>query len=153
MRHKPIKGKTFTWHHFSDLDELDFDFMHKNFQFHPLDFDDLREAVELPKVDVYKHYVFAVFVVPVLDKNGNRVGKTNLPVFIGKDYIVTATLKPIDSVERIFVRMQRNRSLKQEAMNKSTGFFLYKLLDYVFRDVNVVLQELVKETQNMEKLV
>ncbi len=153
MQHQLIKGKNFTWYHFNNLGETDYEFLHHHFKFHPLDFDDLREAAELPKVDIYKHYIFAVFVIPTFDKAGNKIGKKNLPVFIGKDYIVTATPDSIESVERLFSRMQRNRGLKQEAMGKSTGFFLYKLLDYVFRDTNVVLQELVRETQNMEGLV
>lgn len=150
MPHQTVKGKTFTWHHLNTLVDSDFEFLQKNFTFHPLDFDDIRESAELPKVDVYKHYVFAVFTIPFFDKEKSKMNKKNLAVFVGKDYVVTVTSNPVDSVERLFARAMRSRGLRQEAMGKTSGYFLYKLLDYVFRDVQVILQELVRETQNTE---
>lgn len=153
MPYKVVKGKKIKWYHFSKLKEGDFTFLQKEFKFHPLDFDDLREEVELPKVDVYKYYVFAVFVIPTLNKEQNRVDKRNLSVFIGKDYLVTITSESIPAVDRLFSRATRNRGLRNESLSKSSGFFLYKLLDYVFRDVDVTLQELTRETHATEALV
>lgn len=153
MAQKQVKGKTVKWYHLSKFSDSDIDFLQKEFKFHPLDFDDLREEVELPKVDVYKYYVFAVFVIPLFNKEKNRVGKRNLSVFIGKDYVVTVTSEPIPAVDRLFARAKRNRGLRKEAMSKTSGFFLYKLLDYVFRDVDVTLQELTRETHATETLV
>ncbi|MFH1632119.1 MAG: magnesium transporter CorA family protein [bacterium] len=151
--HKIIKGKNFTWWHFSELEEADFEVLENKFKFHPLDFDDLREEVELPKVDVYKNYFFLILNVPTLDGPEARVGKASLAIFIGKDYVVTATKQPIEQVERFFARATRSDGLRREALSKSSGFFLYKLLDYVFRDAKVVLRELVRETQEVEELV
>jgi magnesium transporter len=153
MQKGVIKGKEFTWHHFPELQEKDFEILEKEFKFHPLDFDDLRNDLELSKLDVYKYYLFAIFNIPVFDKNTMRVGKRNLAVFISKDYIVTATREPIESVDRFFARAKRSSGLKREAMGKTTGYFLYRLLDYIFRDAKVILHELVREVNQVEEAV
>lgn len=153
MAHKTLKGKDFVWYHFPELEEVDFQFLEKQFKFHPLDFDDLRGDTELPKLDVYKYYLFAMLNIPSIDTTTHRVSKLDLAVFIGKDYIVTASRQHIDSVDRFFARATRSSGLRRDAMGKSPGYFLYKLLDYVFRDSKVVLQELVRKTNQLEEEV
>ena len=59
-----LNGKKITWHHFSALEENDFSVLEKEFKFHPLDFDDLREEHIFPKLDIYKQYLFSIFSVP-----------------------------------------------------------------------------------------
>jgi magnesium transporter len=153
MALQTLKGKGFTWWHFSELEEADFATLEKEFKFHPLDFDDLRDETELAKLDEYKHYLFTVLNIPGFDVKSQRVERENLSVFIGKDYIVTATKHRVESVERFFARAKRSSGLRRDAMSKTSGYFFYKLLDYVFRDVQVVLRELVREADHVEGLV
>jgi len=147
---KTLSGKSFTWHHISDLSESDFGYLEKHFKFHPLDFDDLRDDTALPKLDVYKYYLFAVLAVPQYDTARRRISKRDLAVFIGSDYIVTVCREPIDAVDRFFSRAKRSSGLRRDALGKSTGYFLYKLLDYVFRDAKIILHELSREAQQVE---
>lgn len=148
-----LKGKDFVWFHISQLEDKDLKFLQKEFKFHPLDFDDLRNDTEIPKLESYKHYLFSIFTIPTFQSGHQRVEKENLSVFISKDYIVTITREPIESVDRFFSRAKRSTRTRNEAMKRSTGFFLYYLLDYVFRDAKVILQELVREANNVELAV
>jgi len=148
--HKTLKGKSFTWWHFPNLEEVDFGVLQKEFKFHPLDFDDLREENEIPKLDSYKYYLFCILNIPQIRMKDGLVHRSNLAVFIGKDYVVTVTRSPIDSVDRFFSRAGKSSGLRRDALGKSTGYFLYKLLDYAFRDAKVVLRELVRETEHVE---
>ena len=150
MAHKTVKGKSFVWHHFPELKESDFSVLEKQYKFHPLDFDDLREDAELPKVDVYKYYVFATIAVPVYHVETDRVSKQNLAIFIGPNYVVTVAREPMESVDRFFARATRSTGLRKDALGQSPGYFVYKLLDYVFRDAKVILHELSRATQTME---
>jgi len=147
---KKLSGKSFIWHHISALSETDFEYLEKHFKFHPLDFDDLRDDTALPKLDVYKYYLFAVLAVPLYDAKLRRLSKLDLAVFIGPDYVVTVCREPIDSVDRFFARAKRSTGLRRDALGKSTGYFLYKLLDYVFRDAKVILHELSREARQVE---
>lgn len=153
MAYQVIEGKEFTWWHFSQLEDSDFDVLREKFLFHPLDFDDLREDAELTKLDAYKHYLFGIFNIPTFDVGADKVGKQNLGIFIGKDYVVTVTKYSLESVNRFFARAQRSSGLRRDALGKSTGYFLYKLLEYVYRDVKIVLREMVRETEVVEEQV
>lgn len=153
MAYQIVEGKGFTWWHFSQLEDADFEILKDKFLFHPLDFDDLREDTELTKLDTYKHYLFTVFNIPIFEGGKEKVGKQNLAVFIGKDYVVTVTKYGLESVNRFFARAQRSSGLRRNALGKTTGYFLYKLLDYVYRDVNIVLRQIVRETEEVEKRV
>ena len=151
MAYQIIEGKEFTWWHFSHLEDADFDVLREKFLFHPLDFDDLREDTELTKLDAYKHYLFAVFNIPVFDAQNEKISKQNLAMFIGKDYVVTVTKYSLESVDRFFARAQRSSGLRRDALGKATGYFLYKLLEYIYRDVKVILREIVRETEVVER--
>ncbi len=153
MAHDIVGGKEFVWWHFSEFEEGDFETLEKNFKFHPLDFDDLRDDTELTKLDHYKHYLFSIINIPVFDTRTMSITKRNLGIFIGKDYVVTVTRQPIQAVDRFFSRVQRSSGLKRESFSKTTGYLLYKLLDYVLRDVKVILRELVREAEQVEKRV
>lgn len=153
MAHQTISEKGLIWHHFSEINEADFKFLHENFKFHPLDFGDLREGVELPKIDVYKDYLFTVLNIPYVDVDKRFIGKHNLSIFISKNFVITATRDPVSVVDRFFARAKRSGGMRKEIFEKSSGFFLYKLLDYIFRDTKVILQELVRETNELEGVV
>ncbi len=153
MAHSVVVSKEFKWYHFSDLEEADFAFIEKNFKFHPLDFDDLRDQDALPKLDTYKHYLFAIFTIPSFNAETQRVLRHNLAVFIAKDYIVTITRYNIPAVSRFLMRLKKSRRFKQEVCAKSTGYFLYHLLSVVFSDVKLILKELVRETNQVESSV
>jgi magnesium transporter len=153
MAYAKIKGKSFVWWHFSSLEEADFETLEKEFKFHPLDFDDLRDDGELSKLDVYKHYLFSIVNIPVFDTHAKILRKHNVSIFIGKDYVVTATKKLVDAVERLFARASRSSRLRRDVLGKTTGYFLYKLLDYIFRDAKIVLRELVRESEHVEAQV
>lgn len=153
MAHKTLHGKEFTWWHFSELDEQDFDTLKKEFKFHPLDFDDLRDESELSKVDEYKYYTFSIVTLPVFDAKKQVLSKMNLGVFVGEDYIVTVSKRPIQSIERFFARATRSSGLRRELFSRTTGYLLYKILDYAFRDAKVVLRELIREADIVEQEV
>ncbi|PIX62072.1 hypothetical protein CO057_00930 [Candidatus Uhrbacteria bacterium CG_4_9_14_0_2_um_filter_41_50] len=153
MARQILTGKKFAWHHFSALEENDFEILKREFKFHPLDFDDLRNPNELPKLDVYKYYVFSILAIPTIKSKSERVHKSDLAIFVGSDYIVTVTRNQIESIDRFFARAKRSAGLKRELFGKSTGYFVYRLLDYAFRDSRTILQDLVKDVQGIEDKV
>ncbi len=150
MAHATIKGKNFTWWHFRQLAEEDFHTLETEFAFHALDFDDLRDDGELSKVDEYDDYIFGIINVPHFDSATKMIRKKNLVIFIGEHFAVTVTRDPIDAVERFFARASKSEGMQKDVLHRSTGYFLYKLLDYVFRDAKVELRELVRESEHVE---
>ncbi len=153
MTHKIIKSNKIEWWHFSSFEERDFNTLDKHFNFHELDIDDIRGDNEVPKLDVYKDYLFLVASVPVFDREMKRVEKRNIAIFIGKNYIVTTTRQPVDALDRFFARMNKSTTLRSTTMLRTPGFLLYKILDYLFNDANIVLNELIHEARRLEDAV
>ncbi len=150
MAHKELKGKKFVWHHVSKYTDHDIEFLQKDFKFHPLDFDDIREMAELPKLDVYKYYLFGIFAIPYYNAASDRIEKADVAIFVSAKEVVTVTREKIDAIDRYFARATKSTGLRRDALGKSTGYFVYKLLDYVFRDAKSVLKVLSRETQTLE---
>lgn len=148
-----VHSKNFTWWHFSEFKENDFEVLEKEFKFHPLDFDDIREDIELTKVDSYKHYIFGVLNVPSFNADKKYLTRQNLYIFFGKDYVVTITRQPIEALDRFFSRAQRSSGLRKKVTSKTTGYFLYRLIDFLYRDTQVILREIVRETDVVESEV
>lgn len=150
MPHKQINGKSLTWHHVSEYTEHDLEFLAKNFKFHPLDFDDIREMSDLPKLDIYKYYIFGIFAIPFYNATEGRVQKADVGIFISNNEVVTVTREKIDAIDRFFARTNKSTGLKREALGRSSGYLVYKFLDYAFRDAKSVLKILSRETQSLE---
>ena len=150
MTVKKLGSKGLTWSHFSALKDSDIEYLKEYHKFHPLDFEDLNEGDELTKLDVYKYYLFSIVNLPVFNEELGRVEKESLFIFIGKNYLITATNHPIPSVERYFARIRKSSGAKRKFFGRSSGYMLYLVLDQAFKDARKVLKELVKETQLVE---
>lgn len=148
---KTLKGKKFAWHHVSKFTDHDLELLQKDFKFHPLDFDDIREMAELPKLDIYKYYLFGIFSIPYYHTETDKIEKADIAIFLSNKEVVTITKDRVDVIDRYFARASKSTGLKRDALGKSTGYFVYKLLDYAFRDAKSVLKVLSRETHVLEK--
>lgn len=149
MARRTIKGKKFLWHHITTLEEDDVEFLRSEFQFHILDFEDLFAHNPLPKLDVYKHYLFAVFQMPKWNQ-AHRVDTDDLEVFLGADYLVTVAKRPIESIERMAERAERNAKFRNVALGRDPAFLLYRLLRVLFLQSQAIVTEMVTQMNELE---
>jgi len=149
---RTIKGKKFSWHHVTTMEAEDVSFLRENFQFHMLDFEDLGSANPIPKLDLYKHYLFAVFQVPRWNSQ-SRIVADDLEIFLGADYLVTVTKRPIDAVEKFAMRAEQNAKFRNDTLGRGSAFLLYKILRYVFYGAQSVVTDLVKQVGDVEERV
>ena len=147
-----IQGKQFTWYHITKLAEEDVSFLRESFQFNALDVEDVTIDSPIPKLDVYKHYVFAVFHIPIFAQDG-RLHTDTLAIFFGADYIVTVTKRPIAAVEKFFSRAKQNPKFRAANLGKGAGFALYKLLHYTFYHTQSLTADLARQVGELEERV
>ncbi len=152
MARQTIKGKKFLWHHITGFTAEDAVFLRENFQFHVLDFEDLGSVNPIPKLDLYKHYLFAVFQAPRWN-GGGRIIADDLEIFLGADYLVTVVKEPIESVERFAMRAGCNSKFRSDVMGRDSAFLLYKLLRHVFYHAQSVVTDMVKRVGEVEECV
>ncbi|MBU0598384.1 magnesium transporter CorA family protein [Patescibacteria group bacterium] len=132
------------WIHISPISDEDIGYLEQNFRFHNLDLKDCREGVQRPKLDIYKHYLFMIFHFPMFNKQTRRVGIQSLNVFLGEDYLITATNDRDHFLERYFNRFRKSgkRSLHYDPFKNNASYLLYKIIDIMYHRTLPVINEI-----------
>lgn len=85
-----IKIGTLSWFHLHQPSDEDFQFISKEFHFHPLDIEDCKSKLnQRPKVDIYDDYYFLILHFPVFDKSMKLLKTREVKIFWGQDYVIT----------------------------------------------------------------
>ena len=113
--------------------------LEEHFDFHPLDYEDVRSRNQRPKVDEYDDYLFIVLHFPAYDKNVSRLNAAELDIFVGPDFLITLPNEPLQTVEYLFQSCRRNEELRENLFSKGTGYLLYKIVDVAGPDEEVEL--------------
>jgi magnesium transporter len=111
---------------------LDQAWLEEHFEFHPLDYEDVRSRNQRPKIDVYDDYLFIVLHFPVFDKQVGRLNTGELDVFVGPDFLITMPNVPLQPVEYLFERCRSNEQVREDLFSKGSGYLLYKVVDSSF---------------------
>src|SRR3954465_3758085 len=103
--------------------------MEEHFDFHPLDYEDVRSRHQRPKVDEYEDYLFIVLHFPRYDKNVSRLNAAEVDIFVGPDFLITLPNEPLQSIGYLFERCRANEELRDSLFAKGPGYLLYKIVD------------------------
>jgi len=138
-----------TWHDDPTPSEKELAELQKKYGFHELDVEDCFSAHERPKVEEYDDYLFLVFHIPYMTKQG-RVAKEEVNIFLGQDYIVTLHEGRIPILDGLWRKLQTSDEMKEEYLQHGTGFFLYELMRHFFEDVFPLVDTVTKQIRRME---
>lgn len=111
MHLKEIKTGTLRWINISKPDRAEMNFLKKEFGFHNTDLDACLDSVQRPRLDEYKNYLFLSINFPVYNKATREVHPTELDLFIGKDFLVTAHQGRLTPVIELFDTCRRDTAM------------------------------------------
>src|ERR1044072_5695464 len=103
--------------------------LEERFEFHPLDYEDVRSRNQRPKVDEYDDYLFIVLHFPRYDKTVARLNAAEVDIFVGPDYLITLPNEPLQPISYLFDRLRSNEVLRENLFSKGAGYLLYKIVD------------------------
>ena len=106
--------------------------LEEQFDFHPLDLEDVRSHNQRPKIDEYPDYLFIVLNFPVFDKAVGRLNAGELDIFIGQDFLITLPNTALQPVEYLFERCRSSAEARDQLFSKGPGYLLYKIVDDAF---------------------
>src|SRR5215218_10261787 len=92
--------------------------LEERFEFHPLDYEDVRSRNQRPKIDEYEDYLFIVLHFPVFDKTVGRLNAGELDIFIGPNFLITLPNSPLAPVEYLFERCRSSEETREQLMQK-----------------------------------
>src|SRR3954466_12920321 len=108
---------------------LEQSWLEERFDFHALDYEDVRSRNQRPKVDEYDDYLFIVLHFPRYDKVVSRLNAAEVDMFVGPDYLITMPNEPLQTIEYLFQSCRRNEELRENLLSKGSGYLLYKIVD------------------------
>jgi magnesium transporter len=103
--------------------------LEEHFDFHTLDYEDIRSRNQRPKVDEYDDYIFIVLHFPRYDKTVSRLNAAEVDIFVGPDYLITLPNEPLQPIRYLFERCRGNEELRESLFSKGPGYLLYKIVD------------------------
>jgi magnesium transporter len=103
--------------------------LEEHFDFHALDYEDVRSRNQRPKVDEYDDYLFIVLHFPRYDKTVSRLNAAEVDMFVGPNYLITLPNEPLDRIDYLFENCRRNEELRETLFSKGSGYLLYKIID------------------------
>lgn len=117
------------------------------FQFHPLAIEDTANQRQRPKIEEYPGYLFAI--LNAVEWNRAEVRFTEIDVFIGGNYIVTAHTEAQPCIEEATDRVAD----VCERMSMSPGMLLYVLIDTIVDSYLPILDQISEEIDDLGDLV
>ncbi len=139
-----------TWVNIQPPTQREIDYLAENYPFHPLDLDDCLSRKQLPKVDEYPEYLFAIFHLPVFDKTTRVTNKRQWSAFVGEKFLVTLHTGELRTLVALFKDCQANEESREEYFSHGSGYLLYRILDRSIDSYFPVLDKILSLMEDME---
>lgn len=124
-----IAAEGLRWVKIDDPTTVEQAWLEEHFDFHALDFEDVRSRNQRPKIDVYDDYLFIVLHLPIFDSARGRLGAGELDLFVGPDFLITIPNQELQPIEYLFERCRAKEELRDQLFARGSGYLLYRIVD------------------------
>jgi magnesium transporter len=143
-----FKGKI-TWVDITSPNEEDIDFLRKNYGFHPLILEELKDFSQRDKAEVYDSYIFLVTHFPCWDDVEKQSLPWELDIIITKDTLITVCYKNKIEMREEFMEKVYSKDFENFYLTdpiKLLYFTLEYFLDFAMRQI-AHIQEKINEVE------
>lgn len=153
MRIQTIYTKDLRWVDILNPGEEEIKWVKENFKFHPLHFEALAEHQHRAHIDQGTGYDFLVLLFPVYNRQTKEIGPGEVDFFVGNGFLVTAHYGEIHTLRQIFSQVKKDSGVRDVFMRKGSGFFLYKILEALFRRSYPILDHINEDIVSLENRI
>jgi magnesium transporter len=100
-----------------------------------------------PRLGVFRDRYFVAVTVPHAELAAQRVLASELDLFVGRNYLVSAHKRPLPFAERVLARAMQNPAL----LKLDSAFLLSIIIDELLAHFEVLTEELEDEVEAMEE--
>jgi len=126
-------------------------FLKKKFDFHSLAIEDCLSTMERPKIDDYDDYLFIVLHFPSYNFSTRRLDTEEIDIFVGENYLVTLHQGKLKAHLNLFEECMEKEELQRKIMSKSSGFFLYEIVDRLLERCFPILGKMNRNIEGIEE--
>ena len=145
-----VEHNGLTWYDLQQPTLAEMEYLAEHFPFHPLDLDDCRSRVQLPKLDEYPSYIFLVLHFPLFDERMRLTRPSQVALFAGASYVVTVHGGDLRPLTKLFQDCQQSEEIRREAMDYGSGLLLYRILDALVDYCFPILNKLIAQVDSLE---
>ncbi len=153
MAIKLIHTKNLRWIDIVSPNEKDLIYLKENFDFHPLDFDDIVEPATRTKIDEYDSYHFVIMLFPSYNRESREVTAKEVDFFIGPDFLITIHDGSMRTLTNLVQSVQQYDTRRNQHLTKGPGFLLVSILEVLLKRTSPLLDRLNHEIGIAEKNV
>lgn len=140
-----------TWMNVEKPTFQDVERLRQIFHFHPLALEDVLSRNERPKIDEYEDYLFLVLQFPEFREERQLSLPSELHVFLGANYLVTAHDAPLRPVMDLFRECEEDETARRRNMEAGPGWLLYRILDRMVDHLFATLDRLGARIRQIEE--
>jgi len=116
------------------------------FKFHPLEIEDCKKRLELPKIDEFEDHIFLVFHRFSYDFRMRMLKLKEFDIFLNSRYIITFPNEPSEMITELLDKF----AMEPHMLAKGTDFILYCIVDRVVDDYFPILDHWDEEMERLE---
>lgn len=147
--HTPNKDITFLA--ISDPDPILLEDINKKYNFHHLAIEDCLSEFQRSKIEQYKNYLHIILQLPIYEKN--LVIPAEISVFLSESYLVLVHWNNLPNLDYFIDGVIYNEEIKEECMEKGTGYLLYKILDLLVLNCFPLIDKIEKRVRILENRI
>lgn len=145
-----LQFKNLTWINTIDPTKEELIELQKEYHFHDLDIEDCISKREQSKIEIHQKHLFLILKFPVLNRRTQLVETSELNIFLGKNFVITAHDGKMKHLEEIFAEAREKPSTRKRLFQEGMGKFLWSLLKALFKDIFPMIDRMGVELKKME---
>lgn len=148
-----ISLPNFRWINITNPTENEIEYLRTNFEFHPLDYEDILSPIQRPKLDDYPDYLFMVLTFPFYDRTSKEIKGSELDVFIGNDYLITSSDGQLERLNNLFWQCKTSDQLRHLYTNSGPTMLLYHIINKLQQACVPMIEHLNTDVLEIENLI
>ncbi|NOK57604.1 MAG: Mg2+ and Co2+ transporter CorA [Chloroflexi bacterium AL-W] len=150
-RRREVEHANLSWLDIAQPTSSDVSYLRERFKFDSLLVEDILSTIQRPKLDIrsQEEYIFVVVHMPGIDRD-NRVVRSEVDIFVGRDFVVTlhdSTLKPL---RRLFAAAATDESARAQLLGHGPGYLLYRIIDALVKQCFPLLYRSEEEIDQLD---
>lgn len=142
MSLKIIHTKNLKWVDIVNPDDRDLLYLKENFQFHPLDFEDVVTPATRTKIDEYDNYHFIILLFPQFNHESKEIKPIEVDFFVGKNFLVTIHDGSMRTLNNIVHSVAQYDSSRVQYLNQGSGYLLFSIFELLFKRSSPILDKI-----------
>jgi magnesium transporter len=147
---KTITFGDLTWVDIVQPNKESIKYLAEHYKFNPLDLEDALSPRQVPKIEEYPEYLFAVFHFSVYDKKKRVSSRRQWSAFLTDNLLVTLRTPDFQSPDELFRECELKEEAREDYLTRGPGYLLYQIIDRAVDSYFKVLDKILSLMEDIE---